>query len=598
MKKIVLLSTLALVLGFSSCTRTELPPLTGVFPAPTTETFATGAATCEAYKLDGKRYFDLKISGTYPLVATLVGDQYYLTANTYTEATEDEAKKGNYILGETTVAGKNVKSGNITVTQNEDNYTILAVVFTADGAAYKLNWAGKLEFEPDPEPVALSVVLTASSNVDSGTNSVTLSLATPGVSYDAATYSYTGSGNYLAVDLYSADGYLHEGVYTASAAGGVINEGEFGIGWDPGDLWGIGMVFENWGTCWWTVNGTATAKKITSGTISVKQKGNKWIITWGSEDTYPDWAQFEGEIEALTPAGGGGDAYDGVSLTQNFGIIDYVTLYSMKMVGIEMGTSGIVATPGAWGNNYTGNGNYLKLEIYSEDGKIAPGTYTACAVGGEIGPGEFGIGYDGMFGASGTAWYTLENDVATYKYITDGVVTVELDGDDYKISIESSVIKARYGYGEGGGEGGGFEGVSLTEFFNFTDYLALYSMKMVGIEMGTSDIVATPGAWGNTYTGNGNYLKLEIYSEDGKIAAGTYTACAEGGAINSGEFGIGYDGMFGASGTTWYTLENDVATYKYITDGVVTVEVDGDVYTIILESTVVNAKYVGKLSAE
>ena len=43
------------------------------------------------------------------------------------------------------------------------------------------------------------------------------------------------------------------------------------------------------------------ARKITSGTLTVQQKGSKFIITWGSEATYPDWAVFEGAIEALTP---------------------------------------------------------------------------------------------------------------------------------------------------------------------------------------------------------------------------------------------------------------------------------------------------------
>ena len=447
MKKAFLYSFFVAALALVSCQKEKLNPLKGVFPQATEATLTT-LVSQQAVKTESTREFSFKFSGeggaTLETVLVLARANYALTAGSYVPGTT----KGSFIASRTKVNGTAVtdQSGVIVVRNIEGSktYTFEFALFDQSGKAYRYFWKGEIVYNPDPEPVALSVVLAANSNVASGTNSVTLSLATPGVSYDAATYSYTGSGNYLAVDLYSADGYLHEGVYTASAAGGVINEGEFGIGWDPGDIWGIGMVFENWGTCWWTVDGAATAKKITSGTISVQKKGNKWIITWGEEATYPDWAQFEGEIEALTPAGGGGDAYDGVSLTQNFGIIDYVALYSMKMVGIEMGTPGIVATPGAWGNTYTGNGNYLKLEIYSEDGKIAAGTYTACAEGGAINSGEFGIGYDGMFGASGTTWYTLENDVATYKYVTDGVVTVEVDGDVYTISLESTVVNAKY----------------------------------------------------------------------------------------------------------------------------------------------------------
>ena len=49
-------------------------------------------------------------------------------------------------------------------------------------------------------------------------------------------------------------------------------------------------------------NGATSAEKVTSGTINVELKGNKYVITWGEESTYPHWAVFNGEIPALTPA--------------------------------------------------------------------------------------------------------------------------------------------------------------------------------------------------------------------------------------------------------------------------------------------------------
>ena len=293
-----------------SCQKSAIDPLTGIY-APASEVNLSSLSSNTVEKGESTRTFTLKFSGSSDVQFTLVGNKYFLPANTYTVADAATAKNGNYIGSMTTVAGKTVSSGSVVVSKSgdanvyaqSDVYTISGMLFTADGAPYKISWSGSLLYEPDPEPVLLSVVLSASSNVSSGTNSVTLSLATPGVYYDVDTYSYSGNGNYLAVDLYSADGYLHEGVYTASAAGGVINEGEFGIGWDPGDLWGIGMVFSNWGTCWWTVDGTATAQKITSGTISVSKSGSRYTIEWGSEETYPNWAKFTGAIEELEPAG-------------------------------------------------------------------------------------------------------------------------------------------------------------------------------------------------------------------------------------------------------------------------------------------------------
>ncbi|MBR5275354.1 MAG: hypothetical protein IKU33_08970, partial [Bacteroidales bacterium] len=87
---------------------------------------------------------------------------------------------------------------------------------------------------------------------------------------------------------------LAPGTYTACATGGAIAEGEFGIGWDPGDLWGIGMVFENWGTCWWTVdNGATSAEKVVDGTLTVEVDGDTYTISLQSSTVN---AQYVGTL--------------------------------------------------------------------------------------------------------------------------------------------------------------------------------------------------------------------------------------------------------------------------------------------------------------
>jgi hypothetical protein len=137
----------------------------------------------------------------------------------------------------------------------------------------------------DTDYVELTNLLSATSNVANGTNSVTINLAEEGISstQDPTTWQTTweGEGHYLALDVYSEDGKLAPGTYTACAAGGQIAAGEFGIGWDPGDLWGIGMVFENWGTCWWAVaDGAAVAEaKVLDGTLTVAVDGDTYTIT-------------------------------------------------------------------------------------------------------------------------------------------------------------------------------------------------------------------------------------------------------------------------------------------------------------------------------
>lgn len=589
MKKLYIITlAAAALLGMSACNKTQLDPLTGVFPAPSTAKVAADAGSCTAYKADGKRCFDLHLAGTYPLKATLVGNSYFLTANTYSEADESQAKNGNYILGKTTIDGKNVKSGNITVGQEgESHYTVVAVLFAADGSAYKLEWEGDLTFAPDPEPVALTQVFTAQSNLPNGVSSVTLSLGSAEISssFDMATYqtTWSGTGNYLAIDLYSADGYLHEGTYTASAVGGDIHEGEFGIGYDT-EFWGMTMY--NWGTCWWTVtDGVTSAEKITSGTITVEKKGTKFVITWGEESTYPKWAVFEGAIDALLPPD---------VPTPDYTLADVVGAVTgadwQPVPGVESHTLTLT--------DKSGNAAAQFVLILSEGSAEIAGTYTCQEYASE--PYLMGNGYDlsawGM--GIGGSYYYRGADVVLINAGETLEVTKYADGlYGFSGSTGYNFIASMEGFTPGGGGEDNFDGVVLTQFCGSSDYTG-YGINLAGVELATEGVTVTPGAWGNTYGGDGNYIKLEFYSTDGKLAPGTYAPCAEGGNVGEGEFGIGYDGAWGASGTTWYTLVGGESSYVYVTDGTLEVSLDGDEYTIVLKSSAVNAKYVGKLSAE
>lgn len=290
-KSIFLIGCILLMLA--SCQTSVLDPLEGVFTPPTVvESFTS--ASCDAYKVDGKRIFELKLGGAANLEATLIGDAFYLTSNGYIAADEASAKKGNYVLGKTSVNGSQVESGTITVTQDGESYKIKAVLFVVGGAAYKLSWSGTFHFDPDPEPVILTKVLIAQANAN---NTVTFKLGTDEMSVDGMG-TPTGDGCALTADLYSADGILHEGVYTAAASSDNVGPGQFAPGYEY-DLseWGMGIM--HWGTCWWE---WPTVSHITSGTITVSKTGTRFTIEWGSEETYPDWAKFTGEIPELSPS--------------------------------------------------------------------------------------------------------------------------------------------------------------------------------------------------------------------------------------------------------------------------------------------------------
>ena len=314
----------------------------------------------------------------------------------------------------------------------------------------------------DTEYVELSTLLSATSNVANGTKSLTLNLGTDGLSSttDPTTWQTTweGEGNYLALDIYSEDGKLYTGTYNAGTTGGAIAAGEFGIGWDPGDLWGIGMIFENWGTCWWNVaDGAAVAAgKVTDGTVEVLVEGTNLVIKLKStlvnaRFTYPV-ADFS--IEVVNLGGNEEPEFEGTELSVLLSATSNVA-NGTKSVTINLGEEGISSTtdPTTWQTTWEGEGHYLALDVYSEDGKLAPGTYTACAAGGQIAAGEFGIGWDpgdlwgiGMvFENWGTCWWSVADGAAVCEAkVVDGTLTVAVDGDTYTITLESSAINAQY----------------------------------------------------------------------------------------------------------------------------------------------------------
>ena len=652
-----LFATLLAAVTLSACTEPAIDDLEGKYPAP--EELSLTLLSQERVKGDKVNTFHITLASEgvtlngetlagsgQALDLKFFGSSYALDATTFTPTESEAAKK--YLVGANgsayykvengTATATQIESGSITVTKTENDYVLYGSLWLVGGNIVKFESAVTIVYEGFPEPTKLTQVISAQSNVASGTMSVTINLGTDGISSttDPTTWQtvWTGSGNYLAVDLYSADGYLHEGTYTASAVGGTINEGEFGIGWDPGDLWGIGMVFENWGTCWWTVeDGATSAQKITEGEIVVAKSGSTYTITYQGGDI---WCEFKGKIDALNPnagqGGGSEDTNEYVELTTLLSATSNVAS-GTKSLTINMAQEGISSTtdPTTWQTVWEGEGNYLALDIYSEDGKLYTGTYNACATGGAINAGEFGIGWDpgdlwgiGMvFENWGTCWWTVSGGATSAQKVVDGTVTVAVEGDNLVIKLLSTTANAKFTYPvaefkDGTGNvievvnlGGGDEPEPDVEYTELATVLSATSnvasgTKSVTLNLAEEGISSTtdPTTWQTTWNGEGHYLAIDIYSEDGTIAPGTYTACATGGTINAGEFGIGWDpgdlwgiGMvFENWGTCWWTVSGGAATAEKVVDGTIEVSLEGNIYTIALQSSLVNARYIGEIT--
>ena len=639
----------ASILALSSCVESAIEPMTGKYGKPVVYEMNT-LASQSVEKGDKYRTFTVELSGdNASMTLKMVNDKYFLADGSYTPAPADQAKKNTYIVGNggTTFNNIPVETGSIKVAQGEGTYSFAGILWLADESVIEIKSTVALVYEADPEPVKLSTVLSATSNLASGVQTVTMQLAQDGIysETDMTTWQtiWHGEGNYLAIDLYSTDGYLHEGTYSASAVGGVVGEGEFGIGYDTTVDWGWGpMEMKDWGTCWWSVsNGAATAKKILEGTINVSKKGSKWVIELISgEGKEMIWAKFEGAVDALTdPALGGGGNVDDT---------DYVELTKLLsatknqgVLTINMAQDGISSTtdPNTWQTIWEGEGNYLAADIYSADGKLYTGEYKACAVGGTVGEGEFGIGYDTTVDWGwgpmemkdwGTCWWTVADGATSAVKILDGTMTVAMEGDNVVIKLKSTLVNAKFTYPVAqfvDGTGAPIEVVNLgggegpdpaPDYTEFTKLLIVQPNQVYNesgqptgeyssftLKVGTDGMfreVVNNGWYDETkIKGTGQVLSIDFYTADGTVAAGTYTACEVGGTINEGEFGIGYDVEMWGTQMVWGTCvtpyDSDTeGTIEKVTDGTVTVEISGDVYTITLESSNINAQYIGSLT--
>jgi len=442
----------SIALFAASCSEDAIDDLTGKYPAPTATTYTT--ATDNGVTKDGtKRIFDVTFTGAAgeTLNMKFVGDSYFLHAAAFTPSDATSAKKGNYIIGEggSTYNSQAISEGVATIAKAGDDYTISGTLWLADGSAIRLGGGGTLVYEPDPEAIPLTKVLSFADNRANGTNSLTIQLATEGVEtyFDPATYqtTYLGTGNYLAVDFYSADGTLAPGTY--SPADGSTAEFTYAKGWDPGDLWGIGMFFTNWGTCWWTVDeGVTSAVHIESGDITVKKSGKVYTISYNQDGIF---FEFKGEIPQLNQGGDEPTPVEYTELTNCF-VAQNNVANGGNTVTIKMADANVTPTyvAEAWSWTFAGTGNYLALDIYSADGTLAPGTYTAAA-NDALAAGNFAMGYDTeMWGMPmfnwGSCWFTITDGVESGQHIEDGTVKVTKNGDDYEITLESSVCNARY----------------------------------------------------------------------------------------------------------------------------------------------------------
>ena len=635
-----ILSAMVVAMMSASCVEGSLElQRPGLENVDATKVELTTLVSSAASRVRPFNVFELTLAsadGSVVLDAKFVSDGQPLHAATYSPASFAEAHKNTYVTGAdgTTltvngVAGQ-VVDGNLKVTADGGAYTVSGTVKVTAGEAtayYELAWAGEpvsVKFKELPTLTKLSTVLSAQSNVANGTNTVTIQLATDGVSkeLDMTTWQevWKGTGGYLAVDFYSEDGYLAAGTYKASADPAAPKAGEFVVGYDTTMDFGWGpMEFFNWGTCWWTVNdGVTAATKITSGEIYVAYDKKSKTFTIDI-DNGTQYVQFVGEIPALTPADKptGGEQDEVLSadivIEKSVATLNKVDDTANNTSADQSPLSGVTL----W---------YVELldaagekaaifDLVTEEGaQSLAGEYKITSYPDEV--GEAGNGFDlnfpdwGLVISGGTILYDGGN---VYTLDADtGTVTVQEKDGAYKIVVKGTTtgadgatktIAARYIVGEWkseGGEGGGssFDGQMLTLVSAAEQYDAY---KQAVLQFATDGVSAEmdPATYQTTYSGTGKIINLTIHAEKGDagvyVPVGSYSA-SDG---TTDPFSWQVTGGMPEYNFYWGTLMYDVvdgaATLVQLTDGTVEVEFADGEYTITMGFEGENFRYTGPL---
>ena len=638
----------AALFAFTACTEEPaLDDLGGKYPAPDNYTmnnllfeervqgesvhnFNLIVAT-EGLTLEGETY-----SGNgAALSLKLLDNKSTLTTQSYTAAAADKAKKGNYLVGEGgsqllvvengIVTPKNIVSGEVIVTLFQEQYNLYGTLWLADESIAKFDATIDL---PNHGDLLVKTKLTKVLSVNNyGFGFLTINLGTNDTEYifmQEYNFGYVGgTGNYIALDIYTPDGFLYEGTYTPSATGGAVGAGEYGIGYDNPD-WNA----YNYGTCWWTANGgNNTAVKILEGNIEVTKKNGKYTISYLHGDI---WFEFTGAIADVDPDGGNDDGGNTDTDTTEYVELDTFIYaeskipYNSTTLTFYATTDGLTAAYNGWGGlkDYVGSGNALSVDVHTADGKLYTGSYTVNATPSVTNAGEFGQGYDyEAFGAFnwGTCWSVVEDGVATTTKVLDGELDVLVEGDNLVVKLRSTVVNAKFtcpiaDFKDGAGNaievvnlGGNDEpaepgDADTTEYEELTrlDYAAVnkdfttQAPTSVSLNMANESWTVSYDTGAPVYTGEGNYLSTDIYTADGKLHTGTYVANTEGGVLAEGQFGIGYDKPEWNGynwGTCWWAVADGAATPEKVLDGEMDILVEGENLVIKLRSTLVNAKF-------
>ena len=240
-----LLSLLATTSLLSACSLGEMDPLEGKYPPPAESSISSLVSVDRTMDGNGMRHFAVELQGGGETLSfELVGAEYYLTANTYTPASESAAGVNTYVLEHSSYNGSPLKRGNITVaTEDNLNYVFSGIIWASSGDVVKFSAKGYVELEPDVvvvDPVVCEgtvSVIPLQGNIGGGWGPI------PGC-FEAMVTALDEDGSTLAfIDLYTGSETELSGTYTIAAD--VYEQGIANNGWVWEGRSGGSVIYSN-----------------------------------------------------------------------------------------------------------------------------------------------------------------------------------------------------------------------------------------------------------------------------------------------------------------------------------------------------------------
>lgn len=270
MKKIyfIFVSLTLVLLSFSSCERDSIDQLEGLYTPPGISDATNVESVSKTTDNAGLRHFTIRLTGGKDnIIFELIGGEYYLQAATFSPGVNSSATVNTYSLENSSCNGSKIIKGPVSVvTEDNRNYEVSGVVWTADGDIVKFCADGIMEYEPDKivvDPIIGQGTVETSPLYGNDANG---NWGPVEGCYEHLLTVMDGDTHLALFDIYSDNESSISGTYTVAdgrAEAGIMNNG-----WIWGESSGGTVLYIN-----------DTAYMVKSGEVTVEETETDIVVT-------------------------------------------------------------------------------------------------------------------------------------------------------------------------------------------------------------------------------------------------------------------------------------------------------------------------------